>query len=256
MSNQIALIGTGNLAYHLAKKFSDSGAADLTVISRSKTRGRQFLQSLNLNGSVETGTDHRSHQTVILAVPDGEIRTITEERNFSADSLLVHTSGSIPMKALGSKTSRVGVLYPLQTFTAGQPIDFERIPVFLEANNDTAQDELIRLARMLTSNIYFINSHERLNIHMAAVIACNFTNNLFAIAESLLASTSLDFGVLEELTKESLQKALRIGPKNAQTGPAVRKDLEVIQTHLDQLSDKDLINLYKLHTKMIQKLHL
>ena len=46
-----------------------------------------------------------------------------------------------------------------------------------------------------------------------------------------------------------------IGPKNSQTGPAIRRDQKTIDKHLDLLMDDDLKKLYLILTDSIQKKH-
>ena len=43
----------------------------------------------------------------------------------------------IGIEALPARFDRRGVLYPLQTFTQGRSVDFAKIPLFVEGNDDT-----------------------------------------------------------------------------------------------------------------------
>ena len=60
---------------------------------------------------------------------------------------------------------------------------------------------------------------------------------MFAISESLLNASGVSFDVMLPLVKEMVNKVERISPAKAQTGPAMRNDQKVMQTHLDLLKD-------------------
>jgi len=68
----------------------------------------------------------------------------------------------------------------------------------------------------------------------------------------LMKDSELEFDLLKPLIKETLKKALVNSPNKVQTGPAVRKDLEIVQKHINLLSyDDKLKKLYSLISKHI-----
>ena len=96
-----------------------------------------------------------------------------------------------------------------------------------------------------------VDSKQREKLHIAAVISCNFTNHMLTISE-IVKGSELEFDLLKPLIKETLEKALSNSPKNVQTGPAFRKDLEIVQKHINLLSyDDKLKKLYSLISKHI-----
>jgi len=55
---------------------------------------------------------------------------------------------------------------------------------------------------------------------------------------------------------ETTQKILEIPPLQAQTGPAMRNDQNIMQKHLDLLADnKDYQNLYRFVSESIVNMH-
>ena len=67
-----------------------------------------------------------------------------------------------------------------------------------------------------------------------------------------MKENKIEFDLLKPLIKETLEKALVNSPKKVQTGPAVRKDIEIVQKHINLLSyDKKLKELYSLISKHI-----
>ncbi|HEY6161625.1 MAG TPA: DUF2520 domain-containing protein, partial [Bacteroidia bacterium] len=144
-------------------------------------------------------------------------------------------------------------LYPLQTFSPGRKPGLRDVPVCIEASDNSTASALRSIAKKISKNIVSVNSEQRAVLHLSAVIANNFTNRLYALAEKKLKHHGLSFSLLHPLILETAQKAIALGPSHAQTGPAVRGDKKVIRKHLRMLkSDKELSRLYKLLTANIR----
>ena len=94
------------------------------------------------------------------------------------------------------------------------------------------------LAFRISKKVMATDSQTRQKIHLAAVIASNLTNHLYAIAASILDRQEIPFDVLSALITETAAKAALSHPLKSQTGPAVRNDLKVIEKHLDLLREE------------------
>ena len=55
------------------------------------------------------------------------------------------------------------------------------------------------------------------------------------VAQQLLKDQNLNQGLLDPLLEETFQKIIRVGAKEAQTGPAVRDDQETMKRHIELL---------------------
>jgi hypothetical protein len=75
-------------------------------------------------------------------------------------------------------------------------------------------------------------------LHLSAVFACNFSNHFLRIAKELLQKEGLPFGLLKQLTQETINKSFELGPDKSQTGPAVREDYATMGDHEALLSDQ------------------
>jgi predicted short-subunit dehydrogenase-like oxidoreductase (DUF2520 family) len=149
-------------------------------------------------------------------------------------------------------TSNIGVLYPLQTFTKEQKIDFKEIPFFIESENEDTEKVVMAMARAISKKVYKISSAERKALHVAAVFASNFTNHMLAISQEIMEDNDMDFELLKPLIVETINKSLAIGPDHAQTGPAKRGDLKILDKHIAFLQgDKKLEQIYKLLSQHI-----
>ena len=116
---------------------------------------------------------------------------------------------------------------------------------------------MVELAHDLSNTVYLVSSEERLILHIAAVFVNNFSNHLFAIAQDYCEKHQLDYQLLMPLIHETIHKIDTIPPKDAQTGPARRKDMEIIDKHLHLLKEEDehLHRIYSLLTDSILKMY-
>ena len=82
--------------------------------------------------------------------------------------------------------------------------------------------------------------------------ASNFANHMLILSKEILQKSSLNFDLLKPLIQETFTKGLTIGPENAQTGPAMRGDLEILDRHIEFLQeDPTLSEIYKIISQHI-----
>ncbi len=239
--NKIAIIGHGNVGYHLANCLS-SQQYEVTIFSRNSTE----KCVLPLDNLVPSAFDF-----IVLCVSDDAVKKISNQIDIT-DATLLHTSGSRPLSDL-DKHTKCGVIYPLQTLSKAKKIDFLSFPIFIEASEE-AKEDLLTFVQSFGKDIRFLTSANRIKLHLAAVFACNFSNHLYHVAEIMLAELAMPFRDLQPLVEETLKKAIELTPSKSQTGPAVREDKQTMQQHEDMLQDKQSKKIYKLMTKNIQRL--
>ena len=189
----------------------------------------------------------------IIAVPDDAIQSIVQEIILPDEAILVHTSGSQPLSALGyAAIPGIGVFYPLQTFSKSKKVDFTDVPIFVESENPAAEKVLLAMAKAISKNVHQISSQERKAMHVAAVFASNFTNHMLLIAQQIMKENNLNFDWLKPLIAEMINKSISIGPEQAQTGPARRGDFEILDRHMEFLQhDEQRAEIYKIISQHI-----
>jgi predicted short-subunit dehydrogenase-like oxidoreductase (DUF2520 family) len=229
----IVCTGAGNVATHLVKALHEKGYHIRQIVSRNAENGRKLADAVHAEWSSDASRTGKA-DLYLYCVSDDALAGVIA-RNPHADGLHVHTAGSIPLSVFAGR-ERCGVLYPLQTFSKEKPVDFSSMPIFLEASSDEDMFLLKKIAGSLSCNILQADSAQRQALHLSAVFACNFTNHLLSIADDLLRESGLPFGALLPLITETIGKATAMAPKDAQTGPAVRNDHNVMQKHLQALS--------------------
>ena len=111
------------------------------------------------------------------------------------------------------------------------------------------------LLKPLSKHIYEINSSQRKVLHLAAVLANNFSNHLFALSSRLLKDHGMTPDLLKPLILETAKKVQKHSPEEMQTGPAIRGDVNVIDAHLELLKGQPQLEaIYKLLTSSIENL--
>ena len=241
----VVIIGSGNVAKHLIKAFLKIENVNLKQVYTRNLEDEALLKS-----SVSTTSDLsliKEADVTIIAVSDDAIANISYNLK---NAFVVHTSGSVEMKALKNQKNK-GVFYLLQSFSKEKEINFSTIPICLEAENKSDLAKLEKLASLLQGNIYHLSSLQRKKIHVAAVFVNNFTNHMYTIAYNICEEHNVPFDILEPLIDETSQKIKNLTPKEAQTGPAKRNDIETIKNHLNLLS-KSQQELYLKITQSIQ----
>jgi predicted short-subunit dehydrogenase-like oxidoreductase (DUF2520 family) len=239
----VSFIGSGNLAWHLAPALDNAGYSVREVYSRNPRHAEALVGRL-YQGDVKATLDFSTSNSslFIIAVSDDAIRDIVQEIILPEDAILVHTSGSQPLSVLGyAATPDTGVFYPLQTFSKSKKVDFKDIPIFIESESDAVAKVLTKAAKAISGKVRQISSDDRKAMHVAAVFASNFTNHMLTLSKEILSKSKLDFDILKPLIVETINKSISIGPEAAQTGPAKRGDLEILDKHIEFLQDNETV---------------
>jgi predicted short-subunit dehydrogenase-like oxidoreductase (DUF2520 family) len=249
----IVCIGSGNVGWHLASHLAEADFTIQQIVSKTADHARKLGQLVNATFTTNISEIVPNADLYLYAVPDNQLPDIIAH-NPVKTGIHCHTAGSLSMNLFAGQVENYGVFYPLQTFTKQKQIDFQNIPILLEASNKPTLEALHKLASHLSSQILFTNFEQREKLHLAAVFACNFSNSLFVIADKLLKDANLSFELLLPLIRETVEKANILSPEAAQTGPASRNDTNVIAHHLSMLKSEPALQiLYRLFTETIQE---
>ena len=235
MDKKIVIIGAGNLATRVALELHNQGVEILQVFSRTVTSALTLAKMLGCGYVTKPDKITSEADIYLISVSDMALTDVLKQINFN-NKLIAHTAGSIPMKDLASFSDNYGVFYPLQTFSKFRDVTFSRIPFCIEANSPENEQMLCDLASTISKDVRLINSEQRKQLHLAAVFASNFVNHMYAIASDLLQEKDIPFDIIRPLISETTSKIKNMTPRAAQTGPAVRKDKNVMNMHADMLS--------------------
>jgi len=248
----ISFIGSGNVASHLAIALFRNNFSIKQVFSKSFKNANSLAKKVNAQPIESMSQLSNNADLYIIAVPDDAIENIINQFPFK-DKLVVHTSGSVNLESFSKKQfQHFGIFYPLQTFSKKIAVDFKHIPFCLEANTSANLKVIEKITKQLSDKVYHVNSEQRKLLHLAAVFACNFSNNMYQIAFDICQQNQLNFDILKPLIVETANKIVNQTPLEAQTGPAKRNDVKTIEKHLALLDNqKKYQEIYRLVTENI-----
>ena len=249
---KVSIIGSGNVAQHLIVALQNSviNGTEMELIQVFARQKTTLFHLLDFNKITDDWSTLAEADLYIIAVSDDAIANVSEQIPYK-NKLVVHTSGAISLEVLASN-NRKGVFYPLQTFTKNKDVDFKIIPICIESQNASDYQLLQKVAQSISDSVFAINSEQRKALHLAAVFVNNFTNHLYKIGNDICIENNVPFEILKPLIQETAEKITQLSPNEAQTGPAIRNDIETINAHLTFLSDENQKNIYKILTQSIQ----
>jgi len=246
----IVLIGSGNVATQLAIAFYAKGLKIEQVYSLDINHAKQLAVHVNSPATDNLKDIYPEADLYIVAVKDDAIAEINAGLRLPG-RMVVHTSGSADVDALGAVSLTGGAFYPLQTFTKDHSLNWENVPLIINGMDEESTAMLREFAVKISPNVHEFNEEERKRIHVAAVFANNFVNYILGNAKTILGE-NIPFSILEPLVRETVEKAFSHGTENSQTGPAKRGDIKTIEAHLKLLEDlPDVQGIYKVMTDAI-----
>ncbi|MBC7722045.1 MAG: DUF2520 domain-containing protein [Pedobacter sp.] len=232
---EVVIIGTGNVATVLSKLIVAKGYTITQIVGREYNKALLIAEPIGAKANDNIALINCTADLYIIAVTDDAIASIATQLQLG-DKLVVHTAGSISKDVLKNSSINYGVMWPLQTLRK-EMREIPSIPFVVDANNEVALNVLEIFAKSLSPQCFRATDDERVKLHLAAVTVSNFTNHLFALAEHYCNNEGLDFKLLLPLINETVNRIQHHIPKNVQTGPAVRGDVETMETHLQLLNN-------------------
>jgi predicted short-subunit dehydrogenase-like oxidoreductase (DUF2520 family) len=248
----IVIIGSGNVAAVLGRKFKAAGHQILQIYSRNASSASTLAYEWDTESANYITLLNKNADVYIIAVPDDAIAEVVNDMHVPG-KVVAHTAASVPKEVLKNVSEHYGVFYPLQSLRK-EMMDLPDVPIFIDGSDEKSKAKLESLAHSIADEkVLLAGDDDRLRLHVAAVFVSNFTNHLYALAEDYCRKEGLHFKQLLPLIEETAMRIRNVSPRQAQTGPAVRHDKETIQKHLELLKDHpQLKNIYVLMTESIQ----
>jgi predicted short-subunit dehydrogenase-like oxidoreductase (DUF2520 family) len=229
----ISIIGTGNVAYVLARLCKSKGHTIKQIIGRNEVKGTLLAQEVEaMYISLKSNPD-KNVDICIVALSDTSFSELAKNKINYGNVLVVHTAGSISMEVLKTVSTNVGVLYPLQSLR--KEMAMPEIPFLIEANNGDSFNMVEAFANTLSEKVQYMPEEKRIRLNAGAVVVSNFTNYLYGLTETFCKKEGVDFDLLKPLIVETATRIQNVSPIEVQTGPAIRKDISTLERHLRSL---------------------
>lgn len=249
----IVMLGAGNLATPLAKALCAKGLNIIQVYSRTECSARRLAELIGCEPVVDIDSIVSDADIYILALTDAASEhLLCRLQSGRMKSLWVNTGACMKLDLFARGVDYAAVMYPLMTFSKEKDVDFSHVPLFIEGNNARSLMLVRQLSSLLSDCVHEIETCKRQYIHLAATLACNFSNYFYVLAADILRQQGLSFNLLLPLIDETVAKVHAIPPVDAQTGPAVRGDCNTMSLHLKLLAEhEEWHNLYYNMSKSI-----
>jgi predicted short-subunit dehydrogenase-like oxidoreductase (DUF2520 family) len=210
------------------------------IHNTSAASADQAVQFIGAGRSVQRQGDMRPADIWMVAVPDGQITSATEQLAQHLDgakpTIVFHCSGALSsdvMVALRARACELASAHCILSFSApaSAVTQFAGTPCSLEG--DKVATQALQLAfEAIGANCFDLAAKDKVLYHAAAVFATNFLPVLQVVAADLWQSTGLPKELIAPLNASLLQKAVQNiaaqGAAKALTGPAARGDTELV----------------------------
>lgn len=251
----IVIIGSGNIATHLATTWSAANNTITQIYSRTLANAQALANVVHSTAINNLKNLNSTADLYLIAVSDSAIEAVVQQLPHDLTGIVAHTSGATDIAMLG-KFNQHAVIYPPQSITKNIQTDLSLIPFGIEGNTPEVADKIFVLLKSIAPKTFYCTSKQRLALHLAAVVANNFSNALFQMAYEILEREKLDFDFIKPIIKETALKVQNHLPRQTQTGPARRGDYNIINKHLEFLSQSpEESEIYQILTDFIIKRH-
>jgi len=252
ISLRIALIGAGRVGSALGLAFHKKRHSIVSVVSRTKASTQRLARATRSpHAATSVSALPASVNCIVVATSDDAIGSVAKEIAAHPDLdfkklIVFHTSGALTsdlLDPLAQRGATVFSLHPIQTF-----------PKLISARDQIRAVEGIwygceglrgyrtaarRIAKELGGRIVFVPKEKKILYHIACVFASNYSMVLLGAAEMLAKEAGLrSLEPLKRLVETSFRHGLEHGPTKALTGPLTRGSVDILQRHMEEMTEK------------------
>lgn len=239
------MLGCGRVGRTLGRLWHTHGVFKIQdVLTRSQTSADEAVAFIGSGRAVTRLNDMRSADVWMLAVPDGQIKSVAEELSnqavagvfIASNAIIFHSSGALSsaeLQALSALGCQTASAHCILSFSAPSSAitQFVGTPCALEG--DAVATQVLQPAfEAIGAKCFDLAAKDKILYHAAAVFATNFLPVLQVVAADLWQSTGMPKELIAPLNASLLQKAVQNiaaqGASKALTGPAARGDTELV----------------------------
>ena len=248
----ITIIGSGNVATHLAKALHAAGHQIVQIWSREYDHAEALANQVFAEPIDRLNLLYPTADVYILAVTDDALFDLALDLRLR-DALVLHTAGSVSLRVLQPISRKNGVIWSPQTFIRDIPMDYSQLPFCIEGSSPEVEEAIRDLLQPVSQHIFRVDTDQRQWLHLAAVMTNNFGNAINALAQDILQQHNIPFEILHPLITMTAEKIKQGGLWQQQTGPARRRDQKTIDNQRRLIADDEqLLKIYDLLTETIQ----
>lgn len=249
------IVGTGNTAWFMAKRLMKAGHSCLGIYGRNEDKAKQLAAAINAPVLAELQDIQDDADACILAITDNAIEEVAAHFSLQ-NTTLIHTAGSVGRMVLEPYAQHAGIIWPVYSIVKDSLPLHREIPIVIKGTTEHSEDVLKRLVNAMSDICYTISWEQRQWLHLCAVLSNNFVNHLMSISEEICNKQRIPFSLLYPIVNQTTDRIKQASPKNLQTGPAKRHDVNTLQKHMELLSaNPEWARLYESVTSSIDKMY-
>lgn len=244
---RIGLIGSGNIANVLGRSWLEQGI-EIAACYNRKQEPLDWNSGLHPVSSPSKMPD--TLDAILIATSDNAVFDIISE--LPRGPLVIHFSGALPLP------NRPGAaIWPIQSVRKENENTNATFPLVLNATDSSVETRLIPFAEKVATELHCLSTEKRQAAHLAAVFASNFSNHSLSIAQSLTEKAGIPWSTFQPIVQTVLEQGTLGHSFAQQTGPSLRREADVIQSHRQALEQQPIwLALYDAMNASIQQMHL
>ena len=245
ISYRFHIIGAGRLGKTLGRLLSQHTSHTLLGVV-NQTSAQAACNFIGVGKAYAHIADLPTADLILLTCPDDQITSLSQviaHNKQLKNAMLIHCSGSLSSKAMCCNKQQnhlTGSIHPLKSFAdpalavttfAGTYCTFEGDPA-LHPIMSTLITDIGGIALP-------ISTAQKSLYHAGSVMLSNFMVALYELGETTLKQAGIApqhaHDIARQMMQNTVENCTSLSPQAALTGPALRGDLNTIQSHLNAL---------------------
>lgn len=247
---RIGIIGPGRVGTALGETFKNAGYEIVGVVSRQREHAKKCMRVVGCKyWSANPQDIAKISDIILIAVPDSQIKSVAAELALPPETVVVHTSGTLPSSILGTKHSLS--MHPITSFAGG------KLPhgTYFGIEGEVEVGE--RLVKSIGGIPIIISSEHKALYHAALNFGASYLLTLLNTGAELLKISGINEPekVILSLATSTLRNAKTLGIQNSLTGPIERGDTRVVEKEIKAIKEKALedLEMYRVLAKETEK---
>lgn len=251
---KIVIIGSGNMAWFLARRLQSPFVVE-QIYSPNREHAAALANSLNVPFVCKEDEVLTNADIYILAIKDDVVHKLSQSFR-RPNALIMHTAGSISLQDIVSISSHVACIWPMFSIHKNELPSHRQIPLILQSAIKEDLPIVQQMAQLISDELFILDDEQKKWAHLAAVFANNFTNHIVGIGQEILKQHQIPENLILPILRNTIDKLQNQSAFQIQTGPAIRRDLQTLNTHEHMLLDYPAWrNLYEALSQSIQVQH-
>lgn len=246
----ISIIGGGNVGKALGRLWQTHELFEIhDVMCRTRESATRAAAFIGAGQPVCLYTDLQPADLYMITTSDDGIASncasLADTGLIGPASVVFHCSGAQASSALAAARAAgaaVASIHPIRSFAAPADVAAGFTGTYCGVEGDArALDLLAPSFATIGARFVPIDSERKILYHAAAVFASNYLPTLLAAAQHAYMAAGIGpetaLQMMEQLVRESVDNAFRLGPARSLSGPIARGDMATVEKQQSAVSN-------------------